>query len=192
MSAFSAFIFSISSTIENIVNRLDDWGNSAYNGYKAECDILFEENEEKVYFKVKTNKGTFTLESNDTLFAYNGDFIKTFKLKVGEKVRIYPKAQLAENLYLVAVETEPEIFGKVEEHSKHWQELINILKRKHSIEQLHKNLKEKGLRVLPATLESYGKGVRKFPMYKNDLRAIFQFYYPEKTANEIDPYQCFL
>ena len=71
-------------------------------------------------------------------------------------------------------------------HSKQWQELMNTLKRKYSIEHLHKNLKENGLRVLPATLESYGKGVRKFPMYKNDLRAIFQFYYPDKTAHEID------
>ena len=109
-----------------------------------------------------------------------------FIFKIGEQIRIYPKIQLAENLYQVAVETEPEIFGKVEEHSKHWQELINTLKRKHSIEHLYKSLKEKGLRVLPATLESYGKGIRKFPMYNNDLRAIFQLFYPDKTPNEID------
>ncbi len=178
--------FSISTTIENIVNRLDDWGNNAYNGYKAECDILFEENEEKVYFKVKTNKGIFTLESNDTLFANNGDFIKTFKLKVGEKIRIYPKEQLAENLYLVAVETEPEIFGKVEEHSKLWKEQINLLKKKHNIEYLHSVLKSKGLKVLIATLESYGKGSRKFPMYSNDLRAIFKVAFTDKSDHEID------
>lgn len=180
------FEFSVSSTIENIVNRLDDWGNRAYDGYKTECDILLDDIEEKVFYKIKTDKGVYLLESFDTLFSKNGDFIKTFKVKIGEQIRIYPKVQLAENLYQVAVETEPEIFGKVEEHSKQWQELINTLKRKHSIEHLHKSLKEKGLRVLPATLESYGKGVRKFPMYKNDLRAIFQFFYPEKTANEID------
>jgi hypothetical protein len=180
------FEFSVSSTIDNIVNRLDDWGNRAYDGYKTECDVLLDDIEEKVFYKVKTDKGIYLLESFDTLFSKNGDFIKTFKVKIGEQIRIYPKAQLAENLYQVAVETEPEIFGKVEEHSKHWQEIINNLKRKHSIEHLHKNLKEKGLRVLSATLESYGKGVRKFPMYNNDLRAIFQFYYPDKTANEID------
>ena len=178
--------FSISSTIDNIVNRLDDWGNRAYDGYKTECEILLDDIEEKVFYKIKTNNGTYILESCDTLFSKDGNFIKTFKVKIGEQIRIYPKEQLAENLYQVAVETEPEIFGKVEEHSKHWQELINTLKRKHSIVQLHKSLKEKGLRVLPATLESYGKGVRKFPMYKNDLRAIFQFYYPDKTAHEID------
>ena len=102
------------------------------------------------------------------------------------KLEFTPKNCWRENLYQVAVETEPEVFGKVEEHSKNWQELINTLKSKYSIEQLHKNLKEKGLRVLPATLESYGKGVRKFPMFNNDLRAIFQFYYPDKTALEID------
>jgi hypothetical protein len=181
-----SFEFSISSTIDNIVNRLDDLGNRAYDGYKTECDILLDDIEEKVFYRIKTDKGSFELESFDTLFSENGDFIKTFKVKIGEQIRIYPKVQLAENLYQVAVETEPEIFGKVEEHSKHWQELINTLKRKHSIEQLHKSLKEKGLRVLPATLESYGKVVRKFPMFNNDLRAIFQLYYSDKTADEID------
>lgn len=178
--------FSISSTIDNIVSRIDDWGNRAYDGYKTECDILLDDIEEKIFYKIKTNRGNFLLESCDILFSKEGDFIKTFKVKIGEQIRIYPKEQLAENLYQVAVETEPEIFGKVEEHSKHWQELINNLKRKHSIEQLHKSLKEKGLRVLPATLESYGKGVRKFPMFNNDLRAIFQFYYSDKTEHEID------
>ena len=180
------FEFSVSSTIDNIVNRLDDWGNRAYDGYKTECDVLLDDIEEKVFYKIKTDKGVYELESFETLFSKNGDFIKTFKVKIGEQIRIYPKDKFAENLYQVAVKTEPEIFGKVEEHSKDWQELINTLKRKHSIEQLHKSLKEKGLRVLPATLESYGKGVRKFPMYNNDLRAIFQFYYPDKTENEID------
>jgi len=180
------FDFSVSSTIDNIVNRLDDWGNRAYEGYKTECDVLLDDIEEKVFYKIKTDKGVYLLESFDTLFSKNGDFIKTFKVKTGEQIRIYPKVQLAENLYQVAVETEPEIFGKVEEHSKYWQEIVNALKRKHSLGNLHKGLKEKGLRVLPATLESYGKGIRKFPMYNNDLRAIFQFNYPDKTANEID------
>ena len=180
------FEFSVSSTIDNIVNRLDDWGNRAYDGYKTECEVLLDDNEEKVYYKIKTDRGVYLLESFDTLFSKNGDFIKTFKVKIGEQIRIYPKVQLAENLYQVAVETEPQIFGKVEEHSKFWQEIINTLKREKSIEKLHRGLKEKGLRVLLATLESYGKGIRKFPMYNNDLRAIFQFNYPDKTANEID------
>jgi hypothetical protein len=180
------FQLSISSTIDNIVNRLDDWGNRAYDGDKTECDILLDVFAEKEFYKIKTDKGLFILESCDILFSKNGDFIKTRNVKIGEQIRIYPKVQLAENLYQVAVETEPEVFGKVEEHSKQWQELINTLKRKYSIEQLHKSLKEKGLRVLPATLESYGKGVRKFPMFNNDLRAIFQFYYPDQTEHEID------
>lgn len=178
--------YSISSTIDNIVNRLDDWGNRAYDGYKTECDILLDDIEEKVFYKIKTDKGNYVLESCDILFSQEGNFIKTYKVKIGELIRIYPKEQMAENLYQVAVETEPEVFGKVEEHSRFWKELINSLKIKHNIDCLHKRLKEKGLRVLPATLESYGKGGRKFPMYKNDLRAIFQFYYPDKTTDEID------
>lgn len=179
--------FSICSSIENIVNRLDDWGNNAYNGYKAECDILFEENEEKLYYKVKTCKGTYTLESNDILFANNGDFIKVFKLKVGEKIRIYPKEQLAENLFSIAIETEPEIFGKVDEHSNLWKEQVGNLKQKYpNIEKLYSLLKEKGLRVLINTLDSYSKGIRKFPMYNNDLRAIFKVAFPEKSDLEID------
>lgn len=178
--------FSISSTIDNIVNRLDDWGSRAYDEYKTECDILLDDVEEKVFYKIKTDKGIFLLESCDTLFSKEGDLIKTFKAKIGEQIRIYPKTQLAENLYHVAVETEPEVFGKVEEHSRYWKELINTLKSKYNIEQLHRILKAKGLRVLPATLESYGKSIRKFPMFNNDLRAIFQLYYHDKTAPEID------
>ena len=48
--------FSISSTIDNIVNRLDDWGNRSYDEYKTECDILLDDIEEKVFYKIKTDK----------------------------------------------------------------------------------------------------------------------------------------
>ena len=89
-------------------------------------------------------------------------------------------------MYQVAVETEPEIFGKVEEHSVYWKQLINELRIKFGDEILYKKLKEKGLRILPNTLATYGRGFRKFPMYKNDLRAIFKQYFSDKTDIEID------
>ena len=87
--------FDISSSIDNIVNRLDDWGNRAYDGYKTECDILLDDIEEKVFYKIKTDKGNFVLESCDILFSKEGNFIKTFKVKIGEQIRIYPKELLA-------------------------------------------------------------------------------------------------
>lgn len=39
-------------------------------------------------------------------------------------------------------------------------------------ETLYKELKKYGLRVLPATVDSYFNGKRKFPMYDSDLKAI--------------------
>ncbi len=176
----------ISSTINGIVSRLDDFGNRAYEGYKNECDVLLNDSEEKLIYKVTTNISDLYLESNDTIFTERGELNKTYKIKIGDKIRVYPKDQLAENLYQVAVETEPEIFGKVEEHSVYWKQLINELRNKYGDEILYKKLKEKGLRILPNTLATYGKGFRKFPMYKNDLRAIFKQYYSDKTDIEID------
>lgn len=176
----------ISTIIESIVNRLDDWGGRAYDGYKNECDLLLNEIEEKIVYKISSKNSTFFLESNDTIFNIKGDLIKAYKIKVGDRIRIYPKEQLAENLYQVAVETEPEIFGKVEEHSMFWKQLINELRIKYGDANLHKKLKNYGLRILPATLETYGKGYRKFPMFNNDLRAILKLYYPSKDDSEID------
>ncbi len=180
------YSINISSTINGIINRLDDLGNRAYDGYKNECDVLLNDSEEKLVYKVVTDKAELYLESNDTVFTESGELNKTYKIKIGDKIRVYPKEQLAENLYQVAVETEPEIFGKVEEHSVYWKQLINELRNKFGDEILYKKLKEKGLRILPNTLATYGKGFRKFPMYKNDLRAIFKVYFPEKSEIEID------
>lgn len=176
----------ISSTISGIISRLDEMSNRAYDSYKNESDLLLVDSEERLIYKVVTNMTTLFLESNDTIFTDKGDLNKTYKIKVGDKIRIYPKAQLAENLYQVAVETEPDIFGKVEEHSNFWKQLINDLRNKLGDDILYQNLKDKGLKVLPTTLASYGKGFRKFPMFKNDLRAIFRLYYHNKSDIEID------
>ncbi|GAB4451624.1 MAG: hypothetical protein OHK0036_12270 [Bacteroidia bacterium] len=176
----------ISSTINSIVSRLDDLGNSAYEGYKNECDVLLNDSEEKLIYKVATNISHLYLESNDTIYTEQGELNKTYKIKIGDKIRVYPKEHLAENLYQVAVRTEPEIFGKVEEHSVYWKKIINELRNKFGDEILYKKLKDKGLRILPNTLATYGKGFRKFPMFKNDLRAIFKLYFSDKTDIEID------
>nr|NQU92549.1 hypothetical protein [Bacteroidota bacterium] len=176
----------ISATINGIVTRLDELGNRAYEGYKNECDLLLNEIEEKLIYIVKTDKATLFLESNDTIFTNKGELIKSYKIKIGNKIRIYPKEQLAENLYQVAVETEPEIFGKVEENSIFWKQIINELRNKFGDDLLYQKLKERGLRILPMTLSNYGKGYRKFPMFKNDLRAIFRLYFSDISDAELD------
>ncbi len=176
----------VSSTINGIVSRLDEMKGKSYEGYKDECDLLLDEIDEKLIYKVTSNKGTFFLESNDAVFTQNGELIKAYKVKVGDRIRLYPKEQLAENLYQVAVETEPDIFGVVEEHANFWKQIITDLRSKHGEEQLYSKLKDKGLKVLSSTLNTYGKGFRKFPMYKKDLRAIFRMYYLDKSDNEID------
>ena len=178
----------ISSTINSIVSRLDDMSGRAYDGYKNESDLLLNEIEEKLIYKITSDSSTLYLESSDTIFTDKGDLMKSYKIKVGDNIRIYPKSQLAENLYQVAVETEPEIFGKVEEDSKYWKQIIGELRRKYGNDLLYSKLKEKGLRVLQNTLDTYGgeRSLRKFPMFKNDLRAIFRLYYQDKPETEID------
>lgn len=176
----------VSTTINSIISRLDEMSGRAYEGYKNECDLLLNEIEEKLIYKISSDKITLFLDSNDTIFTDKGELIKTYKINVGNKIRIYPKVELAENLYQVAVETEPDIFGKVEEHATFWKQLINELRNKLGDDLLYRKLKEKGLRILPVTLATYGKGYRKFPMFNNDLRAIFKLYFLDKTDNEID------
>jgi hypothetical protein len=179
-------VIDISTTIKGIVSRLDEMNGKAYEGYKNECDLLLNEIEEKLIYKITSNKAILFLESNDTIFTDKGELMKSYKIKVGDKIRIYPKEELAENLYQVAVETEPDIFGIVEEHVIFWKQLINELRHKMGDDLLYQKLKEKGLRILPATLATYGKGYRKFPMFNNDLRAIFRLYYHDKPDNEIN------
>lgn len=178
----------ISTTINGIVSRLDEMNSRAYDGYKNECDLLLNEIEEKLIYKVVTEKLILFLESNDTIFTNRGDLIKTYKIKIGDKIRVYPKDELAENLYQVAVETEPDIFGKVEEHSIFWKQIIGDLRRRFGNDLLYENLKKKGLRVQQNTLDTYGgeRSLRKFPMFNNDIRAILKLYYQDKQDSEID------
>lgn len=176
----------ISSTIEGIVNRIDDFGNSAYENYKEESETLLEEVEEKIIYRTSfSNDETEFLESNETVFNAHGDLIKVYRIKVFDKVRIYPREQFAEKLYQVAVDTDKVAFGKVEEDSKRWLDVLTELKHVHS-DSLYPKLKAKGMRVLPKTVESYFNGYRKFPMFNNDLKAIFKLKHPKKEETEID------
>jgi len=178
----------ISSTINGIVSRLDEMSNRAYDGYKNESDLLLADSEEKLIYKVIFDTATLFLESNDTVFTDKGDLNKIYKIKIGDKIRVYPKERLAENLYQVAVETEPDVFGKVEEHSKLWKQIIGELRNKYGNDLLYQKLKEKGLRIMQATLDTYGgeRSLRKFPMFNNDLRAILKLYFQDKSNSEID------
>lgn len=178
----------ISSTINDIVSRLDEMSNRAYDGYKNESDLLLADSEEKLIYKVIFDTATLFLESNDTVFTDKGDLNKIYKIKIGDKIRVYPKERLAENLYQVAVETEPDVFGKVEEHSKLWKQIIGELRNKYGNDLLYRKLKEKGLRIMQATLDTYGgeRSLRKFPMFNNDLRAILKLCFQDKSDSEID------
>lgn len=164
----------ISPTLEQIIERLEQSSNTAYDGYKEESDSLLDDLEEEITSQITFNNNLVVeLESNETVFDTKGNFIKSYKLKVGDKVRIYPKEQLAENLFQVAVDVEPHKFGLIDKHSDLWREILNMSENRYSNrETLYKELKKYGLRVLPATVDSYFNGKRKFPMYDSDLKAI--------------------
>jgi len=176
----------VSRTVDDIVNRLDSLGKRAYEGYKDESDLLLDEIDERTIYKFSTKNQIFYLDSNDTVFTETGDLRKVTNIKVGDTIRIYPKERLAENLYQVAVETEPDIFGVIEDHSRHWISILAELRKSNDAEILYQKLKQNGLRVLQNTVEGYLKSFRKFPMFNSDLRAIFKLYYSEKTESEIN------
>jgi hypothetical protein len=165
----------VSPTLEQIIERLEQRSNTAYDGYKDESDSLLDDLEEEITYRiVLSNDGVVELESNETVFDEKGNLIKSYRLKIGSKIRIYPKEQLAENLFQIAVEVEPEKFGKIDEHANLWQNLLKDLGRTTDREQLYNKLKINGLKVLPATVDAYFRGQRKFPMFNTDLRAILK------------------
>ena len=178
----------IGRTVEGVIAHLDEMSNQAYEGYKNEGDVLLSEIEEKLLYKIKTTKETLILESSDTVFTDKGDLRKVYNIKVGDRIRIYPKEELAENLYQVAVETEPEVFGKVEEHSEFWKEKVRELRKKYDSDSLYRKLKKAGLRVQQNTFETYAidRSIRRFPMFNNDLRVILSLYFKDKADNEIN------
>lgn len=164
-------------TLENIIQHLEDRSNIAYEGYKEEADSILEELEDTLLYKFNfaETSESYYLESSDTVFSDVGDLVKTYKLSTNDKIRIYPKEHLADNLFQVAVDTEPDIFGKVGQHSKLWLDILKALdSMENNREKLFNKLKGKGLKVLPATVDSYFNGKRKFPMYNSDLKAIIE------------------
>ena len=176
----------ISQTIENIVNRIDELGKRAYENYKEEADTLLEEIEEKIIYRtIFNNHNTEYLESNETVFNNSGELIKVYRIKVSDRIRIYPREQFAEKLYQVAVETDKEVFGFVEEHSRNLLTTLIELKINYN-ELLYDKLKQYGIRVLPATVEAYFSGQRKFPMFNGDLKAIYKLKFPDKSDGEIE------
>ncbi len=166
----------VSPTLEQIIERLEQRSNTAYDGYKNESDSLLDDLEEEITYRiVLSNNSVVELESNETVFDEKGNLIKSYRLIIGSKIRIYPKEQLAENLFQIAVEVEPEKFGKIDEHATVWQNALKDLEQHtNDREQLYNKLKENGLRVLPSTIDAYFRGQRKFPMFNTDLRAILK------------------
>lgn len=164
----------VNPTLEQIIERLEQRSNTAYNGYKDESDSLLDDLEDEITYQISFNDNSAVeLERNETVFDNKGSLIKSRGLKVGDKVRIYPKEQLAENLFQVAVDVEPDKFGLIDKHSDLWREILKMSENRYpNRETLYKELEKYGLRVLPATVDSYFNGKRKFPMYDSDLKAI--------------------
>jgi hypothetical protein len=164
----------ISPTLEDIINKLDECSQKAYDNYKDDGDSLLDDVEERVSYQVRLSNGDIVdLESNETVFDFEGKLIKSYRLKLGDKVRIYPREQLAENLFQIAVDVEPEKFGEIGEHSLCWQKILKVCDNVFSCRKsLYNELRKYGLKVLPATVDAYFVGKRKFPMYNSDLHAV--------------------
>lgn len=167
-------IVTISPTLEDIIKKLDERSQKAYDSYKDDGDSLLDDVEERVSYQVRLSNGDVVdLESNETVFDFEGKLIKSYRLKLGDKVRIYPREQLAENLFQIAVDVEPDKFSEIEEHSMYWQEILKVFDNVFSCrESLYNELRKFGLKVLPATVDAYFVGKRKFPMYNSDLHAV--------------------
>ena len=164
----------INPTLEEVIQKLDERSQLAYDSYKDENDSLLDDTEEQITYQITFSDGSpVEIENNDTVFNIEGNLIKSYRLKIGDIIRIYRKDQLAEDLFKIAVETEPDKFGEIEEHSKYWQEILKELDLAiNDREILYKRLKGNGLKVLSNTVDSYFSGKREFPMYYTDLKAI--------------------
>ena len=163
----------ISPTLEKIIQRLDERSQTAYNGYLNESDSLLDELEYKTQYEIEfRNRCKCILDSNETVFDSLGNLVRARNLKPNDQIRIYPR-ELADNLLQIAVDSEPEIYGKVLEHSEYWLNVLEKLDRSfNNRELLYRKLKEGGLKVQSNTVDAYFKGHRKYPMYNSDLRAI--------------------
>lgn len=164
----------VSVTLESIISRLDERSQTAYNGFINESDSLLDELGDKMLYDITfTNGNTVVLESNDAVFDIKGNLVKIRYLVNGSIIRIYPKEELSENLMQIAIESEPAIYGKVQEHADFWQNVLKALDAKYpNRDLLYKKLRDEGLKVLPNTVDAYFKGHRKYPMFNSDLRAI--------------------
>lgn len=170
---FKAEPIVVSPTLEKIIQYLDERSQTAYNGYSNECDSLLDELNYKIQYEILFSNNTKTvLESNETVFDLSGNLLRARLLKPNDKIRIYPK-ELAENLLQIAVDLEPEIYGKVLEYSEFWLKiLVKLDETFNNREHLYNKLREAGLKVQYNTVDAYFKGHRKYPMYNSDLRAI--------------------
>lgn len=177
----------VSLTLEQIIERLEQRSNTAYDGYKDESDSLLDDLDEEITYKVTMSNGeTWNMESNETVFDHKGNLVKSYRLKINNKIRIYPKEQLAENLFHIAVEVEPEKFGKIDKHSNTWKNQLKKLDNQfNNRDLLYQKLKKQGLKVLSVTVDSYFRGNRKFPMYNSDLKAILSLASKENLLPEI-------
>lgn len=163
----------VSPTLEQIIERLEQGSKTVYDSYKNESDSLLDDLEEEITYRITFNDNSIVeLESNETVFDAKGNLIKSYRLNTGHRIRIYPR-DLADNLIEIAISEEPEIFGKIEEHSVLWQNALRSLDAKYNDrEKMYDLLKKNGLKVLFSTVDAYFKGHRKFPMFNSDLKAI--------------------
>lgn len=163
-------------SLDRLIQRLDELPNSAYEEYKNESDSILDDIEERMDYKISFNNGSsIILESNDAVYDGKGYLLKIYKLRKGDNVRIYPKEQLAENMLQVAIDIEPEIFGKIENDSIRLHNIIKELYNKYKDKsRMYEMLKNNGLRVLLPTIDNYYHGYSKFPMFDSDIRAILR------------------
>lgn len=162
-------------SLDRLIQRLDELPNTAYEEYKNESDSILDDIEERMDYKISLNNTSIILESNEAVYDSKGYLLKVYKLRKGDNIRIYPKEQLAENMLQVAIDIEPEIFGKIENDSIRLHNIIKELYNKYNDKsRMYEMLRNHGLRVLLPTIDNYYHGYSKFPMFDSDIRAILR------------------
>ena len=176
----------LSEAIEEIVNRLDERRNADYNSYREEADILLDEIDENTTYEIQfENEHVDKINSNETVFTETNDLIRGNRIEIGDKIRVYPNEQFAETLYRVAVETDEEVFGTIEDDSKRWRSYLIELKEYYR-DGLYALLKTEGLKVLQSTVENYFDESVKFPQHDSTLKAIFKLKFKSISDKDID------
>lgn len=167
---------SIIQALQNIIDRTNEWNEKEFDNNIDDPD---ENSNEFIDYQIEYEDTTDidNLKSTDTVFDDKNNLIKVYKLKSGDKIRVY-KLDFGEILLNTAIEFQREVFTDIEKNSNLWKSALRKLYLetfRADIYQLHSQLKYHGVKVKYSTvLNNWIHGNTKFPKSDKVIKAIYE------------------